>query len=190
MCIVKEIEYFDVLDENGNKTGEIKTKEQIIKDRNFYRIVNLWIVNPKTKQILIQKRSSNKDVSPNKWDLTAGGHVDAGETSLAAIIRETKEELGIDISKDNIIKLFEVKNDKEKRNIVDIYLLEKNVDIKEITLQTSEVSDIKYFSLNKLIDAHNSKDSNFVNHSFFPELVKYIKLFYINKNKEKTNGKY
>lgn len=30
------------------------------------------------KQILIQKRSSNKDVSPNKWDLTAGGHVDTG----------------------------------------------------------------------------------------------------------------
>ena len=72
MCIVKEIEYFDVLDENGNKTGEIKTKEQIIKDRNFYRIVNLWIINPKTKYILIQKRSSTKDIDPNKWDLTAG----------------------------------------------------------------------------------------------------------------------
>ncbi len=178
MCIVKEIEYFDVLDENGNKTGEIKTKEQIIKDRNFYRIVNLWIINPKTKYILIQKRSSTKDIDPNKWDLTAGGHVDAGETSLEAIIRETKEELGIDISNDNIIKAFEVKHDKEKRNFVDIYLLEKEVDIKEIVLQTSEVSDIKYFSINKLMDAHNSKDPNFVNHSFFPDLLKYIKKIY------------
>ncbi len=177
MCIVKEIEYFDVLDENGNKTGKIKTKEQIIRDKNFYRIVNLWIINPKTKDILIQKRSSNKDSNPNKWDLTAGGHVDAGETSLDAIIRETKEELGIDISHDNIIKAFEVKYDKEKRNFVDIYLLEKEVDIKEIILQTSEVSDIRYFSLNKLIDAHNSKNSNFVNHSFFPDLIKYIKKF-------------
>ena len=88
-----------------------------------------------------------------------------------------KEELGIDISHDNIIKAFEVKYDKEKRNFVDIYLLEKEVDIKEIILQTSEVSDIRYFSLNKLIDAHNSKDSNFVNHSFFPDLIKYIKKF-------------
>lgn len=174
MCIVKKIEYFDVLDENGNKTGKIKTKEQIIKDRNFYRIVNLWIINPKTKQILIQKRSSNKEVSPNKWDLTTGGHVDAGETSLEAIIRETKEEIGIDISNDKLLKAFEVKYDKEKRNFVDIYLLEKDVDIKEITLQTCEVSDIKYFSLDKLIEAHNSKDSNFVNHSFFPDLVKCI----------------
>lgn len=101
-----------------------------------------------------------------------------GETSLETIIRETKEELGIDISNDKILKAFEVKHDKEKRNFVDIYLLEKDVDIKEITLQTSEVSDIKYFSLNELIDAHNSKDSNFVNHSFFPDLLKYIEKNY------------
>ena len=39
--------------------------------------------------------------------------------------------------------------------------------VKEIVLHTSEVSDIKYFSLNKLKGAHNSKDSNFGNHSFF-----------------------
>jgi len=83
----KSIEYFDVLDENGNKTGEIKTKEDVIADRGFYRIVNLWIINPYTKQILIQKRSSNKDVSPNKWDLTSGGHVEAGETSYEGILK-------------------------------------------------------------------------------------------------------
>lgn len=174
MEFVKEIEYFDVLDENGNKTGEIKTKEQIIKDRNFYRIVNIWIINPKTKQVLIQKRSSNKDTNPNKWDLTAGGHVDAGETSLEAIIRETKEEIGIDISNDNILKVLEIKHDKEKRNFVDVYILEKDINIKEIIVQNNEVSDIKYYSLEELIKAHNSFDSNFVIHSFFLDLVESI----------------
>ena len=54
MYVNSSIEYFDVLDENGNKTGKVKTKENIIKDRDFYRIVNLWIINPNTKQILIQ----------------------------------------------------------------------------------------------------------------------------------------
>lgn len=172
MDATKNIEYFDVLDENGNKTGRIKTKEQIIKDRNFYRIVNLWIVNPKTKLILIQKRSQNKDTNPNKWDLSAGGHVDAGESSLEAIIRETKEELGIDIRNDNIIKIFEIKHDKVKRNFVDVYILEKDIDIKNIVLQKSEVSDVKYFSIEELVAAHNSHDINFVNHSFFSRFGK------------------
>lgn len=104
----KSIEYFDVLDENGNKTGEIKTKENIIADREFYRIVNLWIINPNTKQILIQRKSSNKDV----------------------------------------------------------------------ILQNDEVSDIKYFSLEELINAHNTKDTNFVNHSFFLDVVRKIKDVY------------
>jgi len=174
----KSIEYFDVLDENGNKTGEIKTKEDVIADRGFYRIVNLWIINPYTKQILIQKRSSNKDVSPNKWDLTAGGHVDAGETSLDAIIRETKEELGLDISNDKILKVLEVKHDKVKRNFVDVYLVAKDVNIKDVILQNDEVSDIKYFSLEELINAHNTKDTNFVNHSFFNDVVRKIRDIY------------
>ncbi|MCI9234286.1 MAG: NUDIX domain-containing protein [Bacilli bacterium] len=178
MYVNSSIEYFDVLDENGNKTGKVKTKENIIKDRDFYRIVNLWIINPNTKQILIQKRSNNKDVSPNKWDLTSGGHVEAGETSLEAIIRETKEELGIDISNDKILKVFEVKYDKMKRNFVDVYLLEKDVSIKDIKLQYDEVSDVRYFSLEELIRAHNTKDTNFVNHSFFPDIVEQISNIY------------
>lgn len=165
-----DIEYFDSLDEFGNKIGKIGTKEQIINEGNFYRIVNLYIINPKTKQILIQKRSKTKKVNSNKWDITTGGHIKAGESSMDAIIRETKEEIGIDISKDNVIKVLEFNN--KKNVIVDIYFLEKEIDIKSISLQKSEVEDIKYFLLEELIKAYNENNSNFVNHNFFPLLIK------------------
>ncbi len=168
---ITKIEYMDVLDENGNVTGKIKTRDKIVHDRDFYKIVNLWLMNPKTKQILLQKRSKNKKSSPNKWDLTSGGHVKAKESSLEAIIRETKEEIGIDISKDNPIKILEV---KEKLNFVDIYFMEKDVKIEDLTLKNDEVTDAKYFSLEELVTAHNTNDIHFVKHSFFPELVTYM----------------
>lgn len=34
---------------------------------------------------------------PGMWDLSAGGHVDSGETSIQAIHRELLEELGLDV---------------------------------------------------------------------------------------------
>lgn len=169
---ISKIEFMDVLDENGNITGNIKTRDKIAKDKDFYKIVNLWLMNPKTKQILLQKRSNNKESHPNKWDLTSGGHVKVGESSLEAIIRETKEEIGIDVSKDDLIKILEV---KEKQKFVDIYFIEKDVKIEDLTLQVEEVSDAKYFSLKELITAHDTNDIHFIKHSFFPELVTYMK---------------
>lgn len=39
---------------------------------------------------------------PNMWDITSGGHVLAGEFGFQATIRECKEELGIELNKNDI----------------------------------------------------------------------------------------
>lgn len=171
----KKVEYIDVLDEFGNITGIIKTREKIKRDKDYYRIVLLWIYNPKLKKILVQRRSKNKESSPNKWDLTVGGHIKAGESSLDAIIRETKEEIGIDISNDIITKVLEVKPSENKPKFTDIYLVIKEVDINDIKLQLEEVSEIKYFSIKELIDLHNSNNQEFIHHLYFPELIEIVK---------------
>lgn len=171
----KIVEYLDVLDEFGNITGKIKSREEIKRDNDYYRIVLLWIYNPKLKKILIQRRSKNKESSPNKWDLTIGGHVEAGESSLDAIIRETKEEIGIDISNDIITKVLEVKPSENKPKFTDIYLVIKEIDIKDVKLQLEEVSEVKYFSIEELIDLHNSDNQEFIHHLYFPELIEKVK---------------
>lgn len=99
------------------------------------------------------------------------GHIQAGESSLEAIVRETKEEIGIDICNDQIIKVLEVKPSKNKSKFTDIYLVIKEVDINDIKLQLEEVSEVKYFSLNELINIYNTNNSDFINHPFFPKLI-------------------
>ena len=167
----KDIEYLDVLDEFGNITGIVKSREEAKRDKEYYRIVFLWMYNPKLKKILIQRRSMNKETAPNRWDLTVGGHVQARESSIDAIIRETKEEIGIDISDDCITKVLEVKPNEKKPKFTDIYFVIKEVDIDDIKLQLEEVSEVKYVSLDELVEIYRNDNPDFINHSFFPELI-------------------
>ena len=81
-------ELIDVLDENGNKTGEILTREQIHKKGLCHRIVVIAIIDAQGN-ILMQQMSKNKAKNPGKWDVAAAGHVSSGQTSTEAAIRET-----------------------------------------------------------------------------------------------------
>lgn len=89
-------EYLDILDENGNKTGKVRTYNESHEKGFIHSAVHVWILNNKN-EILIQKRSSNMRFYPGHWDVSASGHVSASETSLEAARKEVKEELGLDI---------------------------------------------------------------------------------------------
>lgn len=53
-------------------------------------------------EFLWQKRSDKIDRYPGKWDFSAGGHVNLGETIIEAAIRETEEEIGVKITADEL----------------------------------------------------------------------------------------
>lgn len=65
-------------------------------------------------QILILHRQNNKSEG-DKWGIP-GGKVDKNETPLQAIIRETKEETGLDISKQSIETLKTVYIEYDEKN--------------------------------------------------------------------------
>ena len=87
-------EYFDVLNNKGDYTGKIESREKCHKEGLWHKAVAVFVINSKG-QVLLQRRSPNKKMWPNMWDITAGGHVLSGEFGFQSIIRECKEEIGI-----------------------------------------------------------------------------------------------
>jgi len=153
-------EYFDVLSAKGEFTGKTELREICHKEGLWHKAVALFVVNSKN-QVLLQKRSSNKKLWPNLWDMTAGGHVLAGEFGFQAIIREIKEEVGIDVAKDDILFIGastseNIKPDVINRHFNEYYIVNKDIDVSSLTLQTEEVSDAKWFEKDDIINRINN----------------------------------
>ena len=94
----KSMELFDVIDEDGNKTGQVKERGVAHRDGTLHSTVHIWIVRPNQESgydILLQKRSECKDSNPGAYDISSAGHVSAGDELMESALREMKEELGI-----------------------------------------------------------------------------------------------
>lgn len=148
-------EYFDVLTESGDYTDRIESREECHSKGLWHKAVASYIINSKN-QVLLQKRSANKRLWPNLWDMSAGGHVLAGEFGFQSIIREIKEELGIDIKKEDITFLgcatsVNIKNDIFNRHFNEYYIINKDIDIKDLKLQAEEVSEVKWFNKEEIL---------------------------------------
>lgn len=138
-------EILDIYTRDGKYLG---TSEKSIchseSPKGYHKPVWIWIINNKN-EILVQKRASNKKFYPNLWDMPSAGHVLAGETSIDGAIRETYEELGIKTKKEDYKFLFEYICDVTYE-IAQVYLLKLDLEIEKFSLQTEEVSEIKWLS--------------------------------------------
>ena len=66
-------------------------------------IVFLYRLNEASElELLWQRRSEKIDRYPGKWDISAGGHINLGESSVQSAIREAREEIGIKITADDL----------------------------------------------------------------------------------------
>lgn len=87
-------ELLAILDRTGKPIGIAKRKDAHGNPGLLHRVVHVLVFN-KNGAVLLQKRSTNKDVAPGRWDTSVGGHVKPGEDMLTAALRELDEELGI-----------------------------------------------------------------------------------------------
>lgn len=130
----------DLYDKNKQKTNEVifATEET---PKNRYILVELVLIQNSKGKILVQKRSKQKG---GEYGLTAG-HAKSGESSIQGIISEIKEELGLEVSKEELKLIYSERNDEE-RCFYDLYYLLKDIDISKIKYEVTEVECVKWCS--------------------------------------------
>lgn len=148
-------ETFDVLTPNGGFTGQTATREACHSQGLWHRAIVVFIISRDGQNVLLQKRSKAKKLWPDRWDVAVGGHVDAGEFSYQAALRETKEELGIELKPQNLIHIGSTTSKNLEGNIInrhfnDYFVTYLDLDPTQIILQPEEVQEVKWISIDEL----------------------------------------
>lgn len=159
------MEYLNLYDKEGNLTNEKGIRGE--KTDKLVGIVIIFIENS-NGEFLIQKTSKSRE---NVY-ATTGGHVSYGSTFKETVINEVKEELGIDISNDNIIEMNTYIREKV---IQKVYYLKKNININDIIIQEDEVEKIEWLSkkqINKIIDNNEFRKSNIEGYKYIIDNIK------------------
>ena len=153
------MELIDIVDENNNLTGQVEERWVAFEKGLWRRTVSCWIMNEKG-EVLVQKRAGEKRRNPNKWAKT-GGQVDSGETVEEAIYREVKEELEIEIPKEQIEIDSIYKSDDKNKRFVYNYIFVVDYKLEDYILQKEEVADVKYFTIEELEEIRKNNDLNY-----------------------------
>lgn len=87
------VEYLEITDER-DRPLMVMPIAQARRQPLRHRVV-LVMLHDAEGRVYLQKRAATKHLHPGRWDLSATGHVQAGESREDAALRELREELGI-----------------------------------------------------------------------------------------------
>lgn len=150
------MEYWDIYDKDKQLTGRTMKKNDWILQDGEYHLTVLGVVATTDGKFLITKRVMTKPWAPGWWEVS-GGAAMAGETSREAVLREVKEETGLDVSdfEGGYMFTYHRENPGEGDNyFVDVYRFIGDFDESDIKLREkeadgfmlAELDDIKKFA--------------------------------------------
>lgn len=165
------MEIFDVVDIDGNPTGETVGRDEAHDKGIKHRTAHVWVVRKEGEnyEVLMQKRAANKESFPGRFDTSLAGHIQKGDEPLESAIRELSEELGIFAkpSELDFAGKFDIQYEKEfygkmfrDNEVSFVYVFTGIVDMGELKLQEEEVESVEWFRLDEVVEeckAHNPK---------------------------------
>lgn len=137
------MEIVDIYNERHEKLEY--TKERQALEKGEYRLSCFVFTLNDKDELLIQQRTQTAKHCPNMWEVTSGGAI-AGDDAVEGAIRELKEELNIEVKKE---ELKFIGNYVRVNDYVEVFLLKKNIKIEDLTLQKEEVQDVKWETISE-----------------------------------------
>jgi isopentenyldiphosphate isomerase len=141
-------EMLDVLDEFGRPTGEVVPKSEAHRLGLWHRCFHCWICGSDIggSYLLLQRRAAMKDTWPGYLDITAAGHLAAGEETLDGL-REVEEELGLMVQPERLVPLGTRRVEQEipagrDREFHEVFLLSDATPPENLRLQKEEVEAV------------------------------------------------
>ena len=139
-------EIWDVYDSHGNMTGRFTERGRRLAPGDYHLVVQVWKHNGKGLW-LIDRRSPRKHGWSGMWE-TTGGSALAGDDSLTAALRETKEELGIDLdpNKGTLFKRLPRQEKDGHTWLLDVWVFEWAGSIHDIEFEDGETCEAAWAS--------------------------------------------
>ena len=140
-------EYLPAVDEAGNIIGAVTRGEAHSGSHILHPVVHLHLFNSKG-EIFLQKRPAWKDIQPDNWDTSTGGHVDLGESIGQALKREVGEELGITDFTPEELGHYVFNSDKEK----ELVYVHKTIYDGPISPDTDELDGGRFWTMEEIAE--------------------------------------
>ena len=169
----KPLELLDLLDENGEPSGQVRERTLVHLNGDWHRTSHVWVVRRRRDgghDLLLQKRSREKDSFGGCYDISSAGHIPAGQDYLESALRELKEELGIAAEPEDL-RLVGVHDghyegefhgrifkNHEKSHV---FAYEKPVEIEKLKLQKEEVESVKWMRIEDVLAAVKAHDPGY-----------------------------
>ena len=179
-----DMELLDIMDENGNRTGQARERNLVHTYGTWHATSHVWIIRKREDggmDVLLQKRSRDKDSFPGCWDISSAGHIPAGSDFIQSAVRELEEELGLTVQPEELrfVDYIRLKKDMEfygkpfiDRQISAVYLYEWSGDIGQLRLQKSEIDAVRFMDYEECLKELEAGNQNFC---IFPQEFRMIK---------------
>ncbi|RNC86394.1 MAG: NUDIX domain-containing protein [Winogradskyella sp.] len=159
-------ELIDIVDSQGKPTGTIALKSEAHKNGLYHNTIHLWLFT-ENGEIVLQQRSKKKKIYPLLWDVSVAGHIDAGESFETAAIRECQEEIGLDLTESELIKIGthlheSIYDDGKVKDFEfhQIYIAKLNKELNSLKPQPDEVEALKLVTFNEFENLLESSENN------------------------------
>lgn len=140
------MEYIDLLDADGRPAGRTVPRAHRLQSGEYMLAVHIFIYRA-DGLFLLQKRARSKRMYPGRWDVTGGG-VQAGEASLDAALRETREEVGLTLPRGSMRRITQL---KRPPIFFDVWACRHEFAVGDVVMQPDEVEDIRMVPPNDML---------------------------------------